>query len=152
MPTHTHTHRPTSAAAAIVIPLIASGCSLNSGADRRPQPLPSPRIADGVTVNSDPTHAHAVPASGPVEQGVLYRFHFGSHCGIHFWNAWDFDGSFWDAVAGTRQPSLDEMSGPVDHGTIELTGPDRARYRSSGGVTTELERSPDQEREGMLCI
>lgn len=150
MSTRTRDHRRASAAAAILIMLAVGGCGL-TGAERSPLPLPPDRIADSVTHFQDGM-GHAVPGSGAAEQGVLYRFDFGSHCGIYWWIAWDFDGSFWDPVAGTREPSFEEINNPSDHGTIELTGPDQARYTSSSGFVLELQRSSDREREGMLCI
>ena len=152
MSTRTRDHRRASMAAAILITLVAGGCGL-IGAERSPQPLPARRIADSVTMlQGQDGMGRAVPGSGAVEQGVLYRLDFYSHCGVYFWVAWDFDGSFWDPVAGTREPSFEQVNNPVDHGTIELTAPDQARYTSSSGFVVELQRSSDREREGMLCI
>lgn len=152
MSMRTGDHRRASTAATILIMLVAGGCGL-IGAGRNPQPLPPDRIADSVTgLEGQDGMGHAVPGSGAAGQGILYRFDFYSHCGIYWWIAWDFDGSFWDPVAGTRVQSFEEINNPVDHGTIELTGADQARYTSSSGYVVELKRSSDQEREGMLCI
>ena len=65
------------------------------------------------------------PTSGQVEPGVVYRFEV-PHCGLD-WLV-DFDGSFWEpayVIAGRRRPDYAINS---DIGTIELVGPDEARY------------------------
>jgi hypothetical protein len=79
------------------------------------------------------------PGSGQVEPGVEYKYAGGVHCGI-LPNFFDFDGSFWTPVDQTKVDALmdavlaEEL--PIDRveGTIVLSGPDRAEFRSGDHV------------------
>lgn len=115
------------------------------------QPLPSPARTP-VDPGGDPTDSRVIPVSGPAEPGVLYTFVLYTHCGIDYWASWDFDGSFWDVAApSASDPRVGELSNPEDHGTIELTSTDSARYTASNGLVIDLTRSADTERRGVMC-
>ncbi len=76
------------------------------------------------------------PRSANVDESVVYRFNV-PHCGLD-WLV-DFDGSFWEPLyaANDGKPSF---AVNADTGTIELTGPNEARYASSGGSGVMLVR------------
>lgn len=77
------------------------------------------------------------PISAPVEMDVAYRFDAG-HCGLD--HLTDFDGSFWDPVNPNHPSEEPLFFYNQDVGTIELVGPDEARYRSSSGDEVTLLR------------
>lgn len=141
--------------AAVGLAAVALGGCAVAGAPDGPRPLPSPRATDGVTFLEGGPMARAVPVSGDAERGVTYRFELYSHCGLGYWAAWDFDGSFWDPwpqVSDDAMNPPDGISNPFDKGTIELIGDDLTRFTSASGIVVELRRSPDQEREGYMCV
>jgi hypothetical protein len=76
------------------------------------------------------------PRSAPVQPGVAYRFQV-PHCGLD-WLV-DFDASFWEPayVMPDRPPDFAFNS---DLGSIELVGPDEARYVSSTDEQVSLFR------------
>jgi hypothetical protein len=75
------------------------------------------------------------PTSSPAPHGVRVPFVTG-HCGVG--SPIDFDGSFWDAVGEGRIP--EDWLGAYE-GTIEITNPSTAVFRSiDGRVTIPLTR------------
>ena len=85
------------------------------------------------------------PASAHINLGVPYRFALNTHCGLDFPVAVDFDQSFWDPIGpgpasdghGNPPPGF---ANPIDHGSMTLISPTRARFRSSGGAVIQFNR------------
>jgi hypothetical protein len=75
------------------------------------------------------------PTSGQVEPGIVYRFEV-PHCGMD-WLV-DFDGSFWEPTYPAGD--VPGYSVNADIGTMELVGPDEARYVASDGSRVSLSR------------
>ena len=117
--------------------IVALGAVLALMVWTSPRGLPEPVRSDfRMEFVSDAEGFRFWPRSGPVQEGVAYRFDTG-HCGLG--HLLDFDGSFWDPV----NPAAGEE--PVffynqDVGTIRLVGPDEARYTSSSGDEVRLVR------------
>lgn len=130
-----------------------------ASATRAVSSLPAPARTP-IQPGSDPLNGHVVPVSGHAEQGLVYRYELYAHCGVTYFAAWDFDGSFWDVAAidgatpathGLSHPPAG-ISDPFDVGTIELVAQDEARFISSNGIHVDLVRSSDIERADMFCV
>ena len=81
-----------------------------------------------------------VELTGEPEIGVAYRVSVFTHCGLRHV---DFDGSEW-AISGPPSDGSGNpprgFGNPTDEGTITLTSPDTATYRSQHGTERQLTR------------
>ena len=118
--------------AVLGLALVASGCAMDPGPVLTPDPFDDIAAADPLEV----------PAGGPLEHGVAYRFTLG-HCGLH--SPIKVDGSFWDEVDGrdrTGAPLDLESDGEMINatgGVIVVIG-DEMRFRTEGGSIIRFSR------------
>ena len=118
--------------AVLGLALVATACSTDPG------PVATLDPFDGISA-TDPLE---VPAGGPVEHGVAYRFTLG-HCGLQ--SPVKVDDSFWDEVDGrdrTGAPLDLESDGEMINatgGVIVVIG-DEMRFRTDGGSIIRFRR------------